>query len=115
MTEILNMTKQAQSPYVAVLDDFPIMGIGERAMGCKRYDECLYKAAVKDWDSFNCEGCEYEGRGALEFIDSAFIPEFIEPDMTFEEDLETELVDLFANFSSRSFIGEVIEYNDHAA
>ena len=108
MTEAIDMMGQAGNQDTAALRNFPIEGIGKRAMGCGMYDKCLYKAAVKDWDSFNCDGCEYEGRGALEFIDSEFIPLFEEPDLTFEEDREMELVDLSVTFSSLSLIKEAI-------
>ena len=104
MTEAIDMIGQAGNQDTSILGSFPVKGMGKRAMGCGIYDKCLYKAAVKNWDSFNCDGCEYEGRGALEFIDSEFIPEFEEPDITFEEDWEMELVDLSVTFSSISFI-----------
>jgi hypothetical protein len=109
------MAKQPESPNIAVLKNFPIKGVGIRAMGCKMYDKCLYKAAIADWDSFNCVGCNYEGRGALEFIDLDFIPILEVSEFLYEDDLETELVDLTFNSSSLSFLGEVIKYNDHAA
>ncbi len=114
MTEAINMMKQAGNHDTATLEGFPLEGMGKRAMGCKMYDRCLYKAAVKDWYSFNCDGCGYEGQGALEFIDSAFMPEFKEPDITFEEDLEMELVELVFNLPSLNFTGEVLN-NGHAA
>lgn len=56
------------------LKDFPIEGIGRRAMMCNRYDKCLYKAAVKDWEAFNCEGCRYENKGMADFCPSEFVP-----------------------------------------
>lgn len=55
------------------LKDFPKRGIGRRAMFCKRYDNCLYKAAVKDWETFNCEGCRYEECGQVDFSPSEFV------------------------------------------
>ena len=71
-------------------------------MCCEMYDKCLYKAAIKDWESFKCDGCEYEGRGDFSFIDSIFISAFEELDLTFEDDLEIELFNLFNNFKSKS-------------
>ena len=55
------------------LKDYPKEGIGKRSLTCKRYDKCLYKAAVKDWDCFNCEGCRYEAHGHIDFIPAEFI------------------------------------------
>ncbi|MBA3012948.1 MAG: hypothetical protein KKF12_18490 [Proteobacteria bacterium] len=115
MTETISTIKQAESQDTAVLDDFPIEGMGKRAMGCKMYDKCLYKAAVADWDSFNCDGCEYEGQGALEFIDSAFIPMLEASEFIYEDDLETQLVDLTVSCSPIFFLEEDLGYNDHAA
>ena len=56
------------------LKDFPKEGLGKRALFCRRYDHCLYKAAVKDWDTFHCEGCHYEKAGDVNFIPSEFAP-----------------------------------------
>jgi len=115
MTESINMIKQAGNHHSVNFTHFPLKGIGERAMGCKMYDKCLYKAAVNDWYSFNCEGCNYEDRDYLEFIDSAFMPEFEEPDLTPEEDLEMELVDLSVNFPSIFYLQEALESDEYAA
>jgi len=108
------MIIQAKNHDTATLGGFPLEGIGKRAMGCKMYDKCLYKAAVKDWDSFNCDGCGYEGRGAVEFIDSAFIPEFEDLDLKVENDQEMELIDLVYNLPTLNFTGESLS-NGHAA
>lgn len=115
MTETISMIKQAESQNTAILDNFPIEGMGKRAMGCEMYDKCLYKAAIADWDSFNCDGCEYEGRGALEFIDSAFIPMLEASEFIYEDDLEMELIDLVFNLPSLNYTGEALNLNDHAA
>lgn len=56
------------------LKDFPKEGIGRRALFCKRYDDCLYKAAVKDWETLNCEGCHYAKAGEVNFMPSEFAP-----------------------------------------
>jgi hypothetical protein len=84
-------------------------------MGCDRYDKCLFKAAIADWNSFNCDGCEYEGQGALEFIDPDFIPMLEVSEFLYEDELEIEMVDLADTFSALSFLEEAIKYNDHAA
>jgi len=115
MIETISMIKQTENQDTAVLKNFPIEGMGKRAMGCKMYDKCLYKAAIADWDSFNCDGCEYEGRGALEFIDSAFIPMLEASEFIYEDDLEMELIDLVFNLPSLNYTGEALNFNDHAA
>jgi len=63
------------------LKSYPKQGIGKRAMACHRYDYCLHKAAVKDWETFNCEGCCYEKSGRVDFIPFEFAP--------FEDDFDT--------------------------
>lgn len=95
------------------LTGFPVKGIGQRAMGCDQYDNCLYKAAVEDWDSFNCEQCDYEGRGATEFIDPVFIPE-LEDDTTVD-DSEKELIDLIFHTPFLTNIRENLIHNDKSA
>lgn len=92
---------------------YPVKGIGQRAMGCDQYDNCLYKAAVEDWDSFNCEQCDYEGRGATEFIDPVFTPE-LEDDITVD-DSEKELIDLVFHTPLLTSIRENLTYNDESA
>lgn len=64
---------------------FPKEGIGRRAMACPRYDHCLHKAAVKDWETFNCEGCLYEKKGRADFLPSEFAP--------FEDEFDTTTID----------------------
>lgn len=113
MIGTIDMIRQTENQNTAVLENFPIEGMGKRAMGCDRYDKCLYKAAMADWHSFNCDGCEYEGQGALEFIDPYFIPMFEEP--VAEGDQEMELIDLVFNLPSLNYTGEALNFNDHAA
>lgn len=103
MAKAINMIEQIENKDIVVLKNFPMEGVGKRDMDCEMYDKCLYKAAIKDWESFNCDECEYESHGAFSFIDSAFVPEFEELDLTFENNLEMERVDLFTYFTSISF------------
>jgi len=51
----------------------PNRGKGGRCLDCDRYDACLDIAAYGEWECFNCEGCAYEGRGALNFYPEAFL------------------------------------------
>ncbi|NOZ36837.1 MAG: hypothetical protein GXP11_01995 [Gammaproteobacteria bacterium] len=115
MSENMNASNPVRNQNLTILSRFPVEGIGRRYLWCKCYDKCLYKAAVNNWYSFNCDGCEYEDQGTLEFIGSAYIPELEEPDLTPEEDLETEMVDLSVNFLPISFLQEVLECNEHTA
>jgi hypothetical protein len=89
----------------------PAKGIGARALGCDKYDECLYKAAVEDWPSFNCEGCLYKGRGVVEFIEPLCVPE-IEEDEIFIDTTEVELLDLVFHSPFLTTIKENLAYND---
>ena len=59
----------------AVPNGYPLKGWGIRDIGCNMYDTCLDKAAIEDWDGFNCEGCEYSGRSAFCFLDLSFVPD----------------------------------------
>ncbi len=111
------MTINASEPFgIQRSGDFagcPMEGMGERAMGCRLYDNCLYEAAVKDWDSFNCEQCRHEGKGAMEFIDPAFVPEL--EDDPVDEPPEMEMIDpVFSNPFLTSF-KENLTYNDETA
>lgn len=92
----------------------PSEGLGLRAMGCKMYDSCLYEAAVKDWDSFNCESCNYENKTALEFVDLANIPDLIDQEIMLEDNQEVEAIDLFTE-SMPIFTWEEMPQNDHFA
>ncbi len=115
MTESINIIEQAKNQDTTAFSNFPIEGMGKRAMGCKMYDKCLFKAAVNDWYSFNCDGCNYEGQCALEFIDSAFIPELDDSDLPFEDDIEMELVDLSVNLQSMFYLHAVLECHEHTS
>jgi len=35
----------------------PVKGPGERFLQCKFYEDCLDFAALRNWHTFNCEGC----------------------------------------------------------
>lgn len=70
----------------------PVEGIGIRVMGCENYDQCLYEAAIKDWDSFNCEKCDCRHSQQFDFFDSEYTPEFESLDLEFEDDLKVEFV-----------------------
>ena len=102
MANTINMIEQAENQNIVFSRCFPMSGEGKRAMDCKMYDKCLYKAAIGDWESFNCDWCEYEDHGALSFIDSAFRIEFHGLDLTLENDLKNGMVDLFADYTSIS-------------
>jgi len=36
----------------------PSKGKGERFLGCDYYDDCLSRAALENWPSWNCENCD---------------------------------------------------------
>jgi hypothetical protein len=103
MTKARSMIEPAGNQNSIALRNFPIEGMGKRVMDCEMYDKCLYRAAIKNWESFNCDGCKYKGQVSFSFIDSVFIPEFEELDLMFENDLEMERVDLYTYFTSISF------------
>ncbi len=69
----------------------PEKGAGKRAFACDQYDSCLYQAAIADWESFNCEHCQYKAKGPMEFFEPIFTPE-IDDDTA--DSTEIELIDL---------------------
>jgi hypothetical protein len=36
----------------------PTKGKGERFLGCDYYEDCLSRAALENWPSWNCESCD---------------------------------------------------------
>ena len=91
----------------------PIKGVGGRAFRCNRYDECLYKAAIKDWFSFNCEHCHYQGKQGMDFIAPIVMSE-IENERP-NGPTEVELVNLFPADTLWESLQEEIISNDRSA
>ena len=103
----VNIPEHHNTVYSGSVNCCPERGTGARAMDCNLYDKCLYGAAIKNWESFNCELCRYESKGVMERIELPAVNAF--EDDPIARDIEQEWVDYLIVVSSPSRSEEGME------
>ncbi|MCG8530464.1 MAG: hypothetical protein MI749_07365 [Desulfovibrionales bacterium] len=98
---------------IILLVPMPDKGVGARAFRCDQYDKCLYKAAVQDWFSFNCENCHYPGKQGMDFVAPIIMPDF--EDETPNGSTEVALGDLLPTNTIWETLQKEIAHHDRPA